>query len=186
MNRSVTQEDVKKLAAMSHYERLGVDKSGDSVAIKRAYRIASMRYVVYPTIRVHGHNLLFVWRGPGGAAWEEVLGHLRALEQFSCCTGGIRLVRQLDRLGIYGTNIVQRYRIEVWTTENALHCPPTPAHSHTAHTHTLSRSVCLCLCLCHRYHPDKAREEDRVRATECFQMVNVAHAVLGDPMKRQA
>jgi hypothetical protein len=45
MKGQVTKEDVKRLTAMNHYERLGVDKSGDSVAIKRAYRIASMRCV---------------------------------------------------------------------------------------------------------------------------------------------
>eukprot|EP00038_Savillea_parva_P025680 m.48914 g.48914 ORF g.48914 m.48914 type:complete len:517 (-) comp7053_c0_seq1:169-1719(-) len=39
---------------------------------------------------------------------------------------------------------------------------------------------------CRRFHPDKAREEDLERATQCMQMVTGAHAVLSDPMKRAA
>ena len=139
MNRSVTREDVKKLSAMNHYERLGVDKSGDSVAIKRAYRIASMRYVVYRThMRLRPRCIRLLW------------------------------THQLSSLGM-GTckiSIVQQYQIKI-----GISC---------------SLSLSLSVCVCRRYHPDKAREEDRVHATECFQMVNVAHAVLGDPMKRQA
>eukprot|EP00035_Acanthoeca_spectabilis_P006662 m.127591 g.127591 ORF g.127591 m.127591 type:complete len:186 (-) comp13603_c0_seq2:47-604(-) len=39
---------------------------------------------------------------------------------------------------------------------------------------------------CLRFHPDKARAEDREYATECMQMISQAHTILNDPMKRAA